>query len=120
VFWERMETESQESWGLVGKVERLVGPVPRQFDASIGYGSAGKHLLLKAMVNLCSLSGSVQLTRSQTRGCFPLIVGSRVRFPTPDLNSIGRIVQCVHCEVHIGPTVPRWGPASGNEVPDVI
>ena len=43
-----------------------------------------------------------------------------VQLPAPHLDGIGRIVQCVHCEVDIGPTIPRRRPASGNKVPDVV
>ena len=53
-------------------------------------------------------------------GSFSLIAGGCVQLPTPHLDGISRIVQCVHCEVDIGPTIPRRRPASGNKVPDVV
>ena len=49
-----------------------------------------------------------------------MIAGGCVQLPTSHLDGISRIVQCVHCEIDIGPTVSRRRPASGNQVPDVV
>jgi len=58
--------------------------------------------------------------RPEAGGSSSWIIGGWIHFPRSDLDGIGRTVQRVHCELDIGPAVPRSRPAPGNKVPYVI